>query len=42
MSPIVSLLLDGALARGSFLAGSTAFETYLVRPSHHASFALLH
>ncbi|KDR69874.1 hypothetical protein GALMADRAFT_913484 [Galerina marginata CBS 339.88] len=29
MSSIVSLLLDGALSRGSFLAGPTAFETYL-------------
>lgn len=32
MSSLVSLLLDGALGRGSFLAGSTAFETYIVRP----------
>lgn len=31
MSSLVSLLLDGALGRGSFLAGSTAFETYIVR-----------
>lgn len=30
MSSIVSLLLKGALNRGSFLAGETAFETYLV------------
>lgn len=30
MSSIVSLLLKGALSRGSFLAGSTAFETYTV------------
>ncbi|KAH9485783.1 eIF-2-alpha kinase activator gcn1 [Psilocybe cubensis] len=29
MSSIVSLLLDGALNRGSFLAGTVAFETYL-------------
>ncbi|KAF9561868.1 ARM repeat-containing protein [Agrocybe pediades] len=29
MSSIVSLLLKGALDRGSFLAGSAAFETYL-------------
>ncbi|CAA7260345.1 unnamed protein product [Cyclocybe aegerita] len=29
MSPIVSLLLNGALGRGSFLAGPAAFETYL-------------
>ncbi|KAF9479098.1 ARM repeat-containing protein [Pholiota conissans] len=29
MSSIVSLLLQGALSRGSFLAGSTAFETYI-------------
>ena len=31
MSSIVSLLLKGALKRGSLLAGETAFETYLVR-----------
>lgn len=31
MTPVVSLLLDGALGRGSFLIGATAFETYLVR-----------
>lgn len=31
MSSLVSLLLDGALGRGSFLTGSTAFETYIVR-----------
>lgn len=30
MSPIVTLLLDGALGRGSFLAGAMAFEAYLV------------
>ena len=30
MSSIVSLLLKGALNRGSFLAGETAFATYLV------------
>lgn len=30
MSSVVSLLLDGALSRGSFLVGATAFETYLV------------
>lgn len=30
MSSIVALLLKGALRRGSFLAGSMAFETYLV------------
>ncbi|KAF8959922.1 armadillo-type protein [Flammula alnicola] len=29
MSSIVSLLLKGALGRGSFLAGSTAFESYV-------------
>jgi hypothetical protein len=30
MSSIVALLLRGVLRRGSFLAGSMAFETYLV------------
>lgn len=30
MSSIVTLLLSGALKRGSFLAGPVAFETYLV------------
>ncbi|KAF8911690.1 armadillo-type protein [Gymnopilus junonius] len=30
MSPVASLLLEGALSRGSFLAGPAAFETYLV------------
>lgn len=30
MTSVVSLLLDGALSRGSFLVGTTAFETYLV------------
>jgi len=30
MSFVVSLLLKGALDRGSFLAGPEAFETYLV------------
>jgi hypothetical protein len=30
MSPIITLLLDGALGRGSFLAGAMGFETYLV------------
>ena len=30
MSPILTLLLDGALGRGSFLAGAMAFETYIV------------
>lgn len=30
MSQIITLLLDGALNRGSFLAGAMAFETYLV------------
>ncbi|KAF8161530.1 armadillo-type protein [Crassisporium funariophilum] len=29
MTSIVSLLLEGALSRGSFLVGSIAFETYL-------------
>ena len=27
---VLSLLLDGALRRGSFLVGAIAFETYLV------------
>lgn len=30
MSPMIALLLDGALGRGSFLAGAMAFDTYLV------------
>ena len=30
MTSVVSLLLDGALNRGSFLIGTTAFETYQV------------
>ena len=30
MSPIVTLLLEGALGPGSFLVGSMVFETYLV------------
>lgn len=30
MSSVLSLLLDGALSRGSFLVGAIAFETYLV------------
>lgn len=30
MAPVLSLLLDGALSRGSFLVGALAFETYLV------------
>ena len=30
MTSVVTLLLDGALSRGSFLIGATAFETYLV------------
>lgn len=30
MSDLVSLMLSGALKRGSFLAGPLAFETYLV------------
>lgn len=30
MSQIITLLLDGALSRGSFLVGAMAFETYLV------------
>lgn len=39
MSAVVSLLLKGALSRGSFLAGSTAFETYIVGSlSYHQLF----
>ena len=30
MFPIVTLLLEGALSRGSFFVGSMVFETYLV------------
>ena len=30
MTSVLSLLLNGALNRGSFLVGSIAFETYLV------------
>ena len=30
MTSVLSLLLDGALSRGSFLVGAVAFETYLV------------
>ena len=43
MSAVVSLLLRGALNRGSFLAGSTAFETYIVGSfsSHYLSQDLL-
>lgn len=30
MTSVLSLLLDGALSKGSFLVGAIAFDTYLV------------
>ena len=38
MTSVLSLLLDGALSRGSFLVGAVAFETYLVSSFLNAFF----
>ena len=38
MTSVISLLLDGALSRGSFLVGAIAFETYMVSSFLNAFF----